>query len=165
MGLQEGMGESKNGDGLLGIPSATTIDDVGYTVPNLDEAVAFFTDVLGFEVASRHEDPVEFPEDDRMTRWFGVHPRASVRRYAFLRRGAASTIELVEWHAPDRNTVLPEVSDAGGHHLALAVTDLNAARAYLASQAGVRVQEPSDPGFFFFFTPWGLPMQIVASSR
>ena len=38
-----------------GIPTAISIDHYGYVVPDLDQAVAFFTDVLGFELLSLDE--------------------------------------------------------------------------------------------------------------
>ena len=38
-----------------GIPTAINIDHYGYVVPNLDQAVAFFIDVLGFELLSIDE--------------------------------------------------------------------------------------------------------------
>src|SRR5215468_7632375 len=58
-----------------GIPTAISIDHYGYVVPDLDQAVAFFTDVLGFELLSL-DDPIAFG-DDSFARWYHVHPRAS----------------------------------------------------------------------------------------
>lgn len=140
-----------------GIPTAINIDHYGYVVPDLDQAVNFFTQVLGFELISL-DDPIEFP-DDRLTRWYGVHPRASAR-FAFLRYGRA-TIELTEWHAPDQNTVAPSNSDVGGRHVAIAVTDVDAAMVYLQAQPGVTVLEKSVWNFVYFTTPWGMTLQIV----
>jgi 2-epi-5-epi-valiolone epimerase len=140
-----------------GIPTAVTIDHYGYVVPDLHQAVAFFTDVLGFELLSL-DDPIEFG-DDSFARWYHVHPRTSAR-FAFLRYGLA-IIEFTEWHTPDQNMVVPSNSDLGGRHFAIAVTDVDAAMTYLKAQPGVTVFERSVWNFVYFTTPWGMTLQIV----
>lgn len=143
-----------------GIPTATAVDHVGYVVPDMEQAIGFFTEVLGFTLLTL-DGPLTFP-DDRMTRWWGVHPRAAAR-FAYLRYGQA-VVELTEWRTPDQNTHVPNNSDLGGRHIALAVTDLDAATAYLKSQAGVTVFERSEWGFVYFTTPWGMLLQIVPAT-
>ena len=140
-----------------GIPTAISIDHYGYVVPDLDQAVAFFTDVLGFELLSL-DDPIEFG-DDSLARWYHVHPRASAR-FAFLRYGPA-IIELTQWHTPDQNMLAPSNSDLGGRHFAIAVMDVDAAMAYLKAQPGVTVFERSVWNFVYFTTPWGMTLQIL----
>jgi catechol 2,3-dioxygenase-like lactoylglutathione lyase family enzyme len=140
-----------------GIPTAIAIDHYGYVVPDLDQAVAFFTAVLGFELLSL-DDPIAFA-DNSLTRWYAVHSRASIR-FAFLRYGGA-IIELAEWQTPDQNTVVPSNSDLGGRHFAIAVTDVDAAMAYLKAQPSVTVFERSVWNFVYFTTPWGMTLQIV----
>ncbi|HEY0738258.1 MAG TPA: VOC family protein [Herpetosiphonaceae bacterium] len=143
---------------LQGIPTAIRLDHYGYVVPDLDQAVAFFTQVLGFELISLDHQPLAF-SDDRLARWYNVHPRASAR-FAFVRYGR-DTVELTEWHAPDQNTVTPTNSDLGGRHLAIAVADVDAAIAYLQAQPGVTVFEKSVWNFAYFSTPWGMTLQVV----
>src|SRR5690349_12573806 len=143
-----------------GIPTATTIDHYGYVVPNLEQAVDFFTRVLGFELISLDEHPIAFP-DDSLTRWYRVHPRATAR-FAFVRYGRA-TVEFTEWQTPDQNTAVPSNSDLGGRHFAIAVTDVDAAMAYLKAQPGVTVFERSIWNFVYFTTPWGMTLQVVQS--
>lgn len=140
-----------------GIPTAINIDHYGYVVPDVEQAVDFFTRVLGFDLVSL-DDPIAFP-DDRLARWYNVDPRATAR-FAFVRYGR-DTIELVEWRTPNQNTVVPSNSDLGGRHLAIAVTDVDAAVAYLKEQPGVTVFEKSEWGFAYFTTPWGMTLQIV----
>ena len=140
-----------------GIPTAVSIDHYGYVVPDLDQAVAFFTNVLGFALLSL-DDPITF-SDDSLARWYHVHPRASAR-FAFLGYGPA-IVELTQWHTPDQNTMTPLNSDLGGRHFAIAVTDVDAAIAYLTAQPGVKVFERSVWNFVYFTTPWGMTLQIV----
>jgi catechol 2,3-dioxygenase-like lactoylglutathione lyase family enzyme len=71
-----------------GIPTAINIDHYGYVVPDLEQAVAFFTDALGFELLSL-DDPIAF-SDDSLARWYHVHPRAAAR-FAFLRMALRSS--------------------------------------------------------------------------
>src|SRR3712207_8328500 len=35
------------------LPTASAVDHVGFNVPDLDQAIAFFTDVLGFTLVDR----------------------------------------------------------------------------------------------------------------
>jgi catechol 2,3-dioxygenase-like lactoylglutathione lyase family enzyme len=140
-----------------GIPTTITIDHHGYVVPDLDQAVAFFTDVLGFELLSL-DGPIAFG-DDSFARWYHVHPRASAR-FAYLRYGHA-IVELTEWHTPGQKTAVPSNSDLCGRHFAIAVTDVDAAMAYLKAQPGVTVFERSVWNFVYFTTPWGMTLQIV----
>jgi len=148
-----------------GIPSATHVDHIGLTVPDLDEAVAFFVDVLGCELAYEL-GPIE-REDDVFERQLGVHPRASMR-VATLRCGPVTNLEVFEYTAPDQKTKLPKNSDHGGHHLAFFVTDMKAAVAYLREQPGVTVlgDPQTDSGLIegnewvYFLAPWGLQMEV-----
>jgi catechol 2,3-dioxygenase-like lactoylglutathione lyase family enzyme len=144
-----------------GIPTAISIDHYGYVVPDLDQAVAFFTTVLGFELLAL-DDPIAFG-DDSLARWYHVHPRASAR-FAFLRYGSA-VVEFTEWHAPDQKTATPSNSDLGGRHFAIAVTDVDAAITYLKAQPGVTLFERSVWNFVYFTTPWGMTLQIVQPQR
>ena len=141
-----------------GIPSAIRLDHYGYVVPDLAQAVAFFTEVLGFELVSLDNTPLAF-SDDRLARWYNVHPRATAR-FAFLRYGQ-DIVELTEWRTPDQNTVTPTNSDLGGRHFAIAVSDVDAAMAYLQAQPGVTVFEKSAWNFVYFATPWGMTLQVV----
>lgn len=154
-----------------GIPSATNIDHAGYTVPNLDEAVAFFTDVLGCDLLYK-AGPYEDAASDSLVRILNVHPRASVR-LAVLRCGPTNNIELVEFRAPDQNAALTKLSDVGGRHLAFHVTDLQAAIAYLKTQPEVHVLETISPTegeeagvtTTYFVTPWGMYMELITRPK
>jgi catechol 2,3-dioxygenase-like lactoylglutathione lyase family enzyme len=140
-----------------GIPTAINIDHFGYVVPDIEQAVAFFVDVLGFELLSL-DAPIAF-SDDSFARWYRVHPRASAR-FAYLRYGRA-VVEFTEWSAPDQNTTIPSNGDLGGRHFAIAVADVDAAMAYLKAQPGVTVFERSAWNFVYFTTPWGMTLQVV----
>jgi catechol 2,3-dioxygenase-like lactoylglutathione lyase family enzyme len=155
-------------DSPAGIPGARSVHHVAYTVPDLDEAVAFFTDVIGAQLAYRL-GPVEDKTGTWMKRQLNVHPDASAS-IAMLRLGPVTNLELFEYQAPEQNRVLPRNSDWGGHHLAIYVEDVDAAVAYLREQPGVVVLgEPQtiDDGpiagdrWVYFTTPWGMQMEVL----
>ena len=134
------------------------VDHVGFVVPDLDAAVAFFVDALGFEDIERR-GTLGDDAGDQMTTRLGVHPRA-VARYAFVQRGTAR-VELLQWTAPDRHADPPRNSDAGGRHLALAVDDVGVLVDRLAAIDGVEVREANERGFVYVRTPFGLEVQLI----
>lgn len=150
------------------IPTVRNVDHVGYTVPNLDEAIDFFIDVLGCELLFKG-GPFEYPNSDWMKTHLNADKDASLN-LAMLRCGPVTNIELLEFKASNQNQVLPKNSDFGGHHLAFYVTDIDVAVAYLRKQPGVKVlgeptkvtNQPNEGyTFVYFLTPWGLQMELV----
>jgi len=152
----------------MSLPGVRTVDHVGLSVPDLDEAVTFFVEVLGAIEVFRH-GPYG-PSGQHSVRHFDRHPDSVVEGIAMLRLGSMN-IEVLEYSAPDQVTTWPSTSDFGGHHLALYVDDMAAAVAHLIGR-GVRVLgDPMDlPGpeggpdaqFVFFRAPWGLFCELVS---
>lgn len=150
-----------------GIPGARAVHHVAYTVPDLNQAVQFFTDVIGAELVYRL-GPVH-SQGDWMTRQLGVAAEAHAQ-IAMLRLGPVTNLELFEYTAPGQRRSLPRNSDWGGHHLAIYVTDVDAALAYLRTQPGVRVLGepqtiPDGPiagdRWVYFLTPWGMQLELI----
>jgi catechol 2,3-dioxygenase-like lactoylglutathione lyase family enzyme len=151
------------------IPSFDTLDHIGITVPDLEQAVAFFSTVLGAEEWYR-EGP---STDDGDALWgeLRVNPRASVR-LAMLKLGSSTTIELLQYDVPtgEATTIAPRNSDHSAAHVGLRVRDIDAAAAYLRTAPGVevldgpvRVDGGTSDGlrWIYFITPWGLMMELV----
>jgi catechol 2,3-dioxygenase-like lactoylglutathione lyase family enzyme len=151
-----------------GVPGATAVHHVAYTVPNLDQAVKFFTEVFGAELVYVL-GPVQDGEGDWMTRQLGV-PADAKAYIAMLRLGPVTNLELFEYVAPGQRQSLPCNSDWGGHHLAIYVTDVDVAVTYLRTQPGVRILgEPqtivdgpiAGNRWVYFVTPWGMQMELI----
>lgn len=151
-----------------GLPGLHGTDHIGFTVPDLGEAVDFFVNVIGCE-AFYDLGPFEF-DDDWMERQLNVHPRTVMRRLKFLRCRHGSNFEIFEYEAPDQNTRQPKNSDIGGHHLAFYVDDMDAALAYLRDR-GVRILgEPvvrtagpsAGQTWVYFLAPWGMQFELVS---
>lgn len=151
-----------------GLPGLRGTDHIGITVPNLDEAVHFFVEVIGcepfYEIGPLQAD------DNWMAERLNVHPRAIMRRLKFLRCGAGINLEIFEYQSPDQRHEPPRNSDIGGHHLAFYVDDMAKAAAHLANH-GVRMmgeptlrREGPNAGqtWVYFLTPWGLQCELVS---
>ncbi len=152
-----------------GVPTALGIDHVAVTVPDLAQAIAFFSSVLGWdEVFS--VGPISDPTGDWMTVHLDVEPRASLK-LAMMRAGPTQNVELFEYSAKDQVKAPPRNSDVGGHHLAIYVADMEQAVAYLVGVPGVRVLGKPTPmtegpnageTICYFKTPWGMQMELVS---
>lgn len=151
-----------------GLPGLAGTDHIGFTVPNLEEAVQFFVEVIGCEPF--YELGPFQSDDDWMEKHLNVDPRAVMKRLKFLRCRNGSNFEIFEYEAPDQNCEQPRNSDVGGHHLAFYVEDIDAAVAYLKSK-GVRVLgEPTvrtagpsaGQSWVYFLAAWGMQFELVS---
>jgi glyoxylase I family protein len=147
------------------------VEHIGLTVPDIEAATKFFVDVLGAEVL--FEVGPFASDDDWMEKHLGVHPRAVIRRLRMLRLAAGPSVELFEYSAPDQNHERPRNSDAGGHHLAFYVTEMDAAVDHL-KRHGVEVlgdpttlTEGASAGltWVYFLAPWGLQLELVSAPK
>ena len=151
-----------------GIPGLRGTDHIGFTVPDLAQAIDFFVEVLGCEPFYQL-GPFQ-ADDDWMQVHLAVHPRAVMKKLRFLRCGNGANFEVFEYASPDQVRTPPKNSDVGGHHLAFYVDDMNAALAHLR-QHGVAIQgEPtvrtSGPNagqtWVYFQAPWGMQFELVS---
>ncbi len=151
-----------------GLPGLRGTDHIGFTVPDLDQAVAFFVDVIGCEP---FYDLGPFSSDgDWMATHLNVPARAVMKRLKFLRCRHGANFEIFEYQAPGQNTAQPRNSDVGGHHLAFYVDDMAAALDHLRAH-GVRILgEPTlrtagpsaGQTWVYFLAPWGMQLELVS---
>jgi catechol 2,3-dioxygenase-like lactoylglutathione lyase family enzyme len=149
------------------LPGAYAFDHAGFTVPDLEEAVAFFTG-LGCELLYR-EGPYQDEQGDSMRRQVAVHPRSTCR-LAMLRFGSTTTLELLEYRSPDAASVPPKNSDHSAAHLGFRVRDIETATEHMRRLPGVQVLEgpvevPDGPSaglrWVYVIAPWGLQLELV----
>jgi glyoxylase I family protein len=154
----------------MGLPGLRRLDHVGFTVPDLDEATRFLTDVLGCEhLYSLGPFGAEDADDDWMREHLNVDPRATIPENRLFRCGEQTIFEVFAYVAPSRRLDPPRNSDVGGHHVSLYVDDLDAAVAYLR-EAGIRVLgEPTasrgpheGQRWVYFLAPWGMQFELVS---
>ncbi|MFN6979247.1 MAG: VOC family protein [Gemmobacter sp.] len=151
------------------LPGMRGVDHIGITVPDLTEAQAFFTDILGCQRALAF-GPFRDDQGSFMADVLDVDPRAVINEIVLMRCGFGSNIELFSYTAPDQQTVRPRNSDIGGHHIAIYVDDIAAAADYLKSR-GIRTLAgpiPVDAGpaagqsILYFYAPWGLQLEAIS---
>jgi len=106
---------------------ATAVDAVGFTVSDLDQALAFYTSVLPFTKVSTAE--VAGRPYELLTGLFGARSRV-----ARLRLGS-ETIELTEFLSPRGRPMPPDVraNDRIFQHIAIVVSDVTRAYELLRS--------------------------------
>jgi catechol 2,3-dioxygenase-like lactoylglutathione lyase family enzyme len=160
---------SKQALGADGLPGLRGLDHVGVTVPDMDQAVKFFTEVLGCKKVTSF-GPISDDKGSFMRDVLDVHPRAVITEITLIRCGMGSNIELFSYKSPDQQVLQPKNSDVGGHHIAFYVDDIQAADAYLRAR-GVRtffgpipIEEGPAAGqaILYFLAPWGLQMEVIS---
>lgn len=150
------------------IPGLTGIEHIGLTVPDIEAASRFFSDVLGAE-AIYDIGPFESP-DDWMAQHLAVHPRARINKLRVMKVGNGPVLELFEFASPDQDTRRPKNSDFGGWHMAFYVEDMDKALAALKThdvtiQSGpVLMTEGPSAGlqWLYFQSPWGQQLELVS---
>jgi catechol 2,3-dioxygenase-like lactoylglutathione lyase family enzyme len=150
-----------------GVPGARRVDHVALTVPDLDRATDFAVRVLGGELVYRL--PPLAHDDDWMRDHLDVHPRASAE-IALVRLGPTTNLELFAYRSPDHRAVPPRPHDPGSVHLALWVSDVDAAVSALRERGPWRPYGPARtvprglPGagirWVRVTTPWGVPLEL-----
>ncbi|WP_191836836.1 VOC family protein [Mesorhizobium sp.] len=151
------------------IPGMRGHDHTGITVPDMKQAVDFFTEVVGCKKAMSF-GPFADDKGTFMQDVLGVDPKAVIEQITMVRCGSGSNIELFKYTAPDQKDLTPKNSDIGGFHIALYVDDVAAAKAYLDGK-GVKtrmgplpVKEGPAAGqtILYFQAPWGLQLEAIS---
>ena len=149
------------------LPGLRGVDHIGITVPNMEQATAFFVDVLGCELLYEREPP----EDDTPRDRLGVPADSRIQAVRFLRCANGANIELFEFYSPDQREESPRPSDVGIQHLAVYVDNLDAAAEHLRRH-GVNLMSGPNPlpgpeagegnRFIYARTPWGLTIELIS---
>jgi catechol 2,3-dioxygenase-like lactoylglutathione lyase family enzyme len=151
------------------IPGMRGHDHTGITVPDMKQAVDFFTEVVGCKKAMSF-GPFADDKGTFMQDVLGVDPKAVIEQITMVRCGTGSNIELFKYTAPDQKDVTPKNSDIGGFHIAFYVDDVAAAKAYLDAK-GVKTRMgpiPVSDGpaagqtILYFQAPWGLQLEAIS---
>jgi glyoxylase I family protein len=159
------------------MPGVEGMDHVGLTVPNLDDAVAFYSTLLSAKEIFRLGpfDAREFPEVDGKD-WSLAHVNVADGRFtlAMLEYGNGSRLELFQYDRPvDRQDKPPKNSDLGGHHIAFKVTNLDKvlelrAEYGLTFMAGpIEITEGPAAGqrIIYVLDPWNNQLELVEYER
>jgi len=156
-----------------GLPGFSHVEHIGLTVPDLNGAVAFYTEVLGGVELYRIGpfDAAQMPRTADRRDWTESHLNLAGARFtiAMLQFGPNVMLELIQYDKPDnRRTVPPLNADVGAHHITLRVENIDQAISYLRSKGVDLMDGPVvvDSGpvaglkWIYFLDPWGNTMEL-----
>lgn len=142
------------------------VDHVAYSVPDLEQAVHFFRDVLGAELLYRRAGGTLGAAEARA---YGVREGASFT-LAKLRL-AGTKLELFAYREAGGDAGMAPNARPGGGHIGLKVADTEAARARLAAEPGVTLlgeistlpegHPLAGRRWLYFLTPWGQQLELL----
>ncbi len=150
---------------MSGLPGLRGGEHIGLTVPDLDDAERFICDVLGGVMVF---DGGTISDPETIQNILGAEPGDKCR-YRFYRLGTGLNLEVFEFETANPGK-MPCNHQAGGHHLALYVDDIEAAVAHLEAHS-VEIAGPyqhitegpaAGSDWVYFRAPWGLQLELVS---
>ena len=162
--------ETSGSSNLPPVVDPAHVDHIGFAVPDMDQALKFFVDVMGCEHLY-DLGPFSDPNGTWMQDNLDVHPEARINRIAILRGPGGVSFEIFDYESPDQVKHWPRMSDYGGFHIAFYVPDMRVALTALRER-GVRLLGEAKDGigpesgkesyFAHFLTPWGQVLEYVS---
>jgi catechol 2,3-dioxygenase-like lactoylglutathione lyase family enzyme len=146
-------------------PIVRGMDHVGITVSDMDKAVKFFSEALGYKKVTEI-GPINVDEGWRKT--YHLRQGSNPQRIVSLRGGNGSNIELFQFDSSNGSKEQPYQDDAGWYHIAFYTDDIDKAVALLKSK-GIRIigeifrntEGPtSGESWVYFESPWGTQMEL-----
>jgi catechol 2,3-dioxygenase-like lactoylglutathione lyase family enzyme len=146
-------------------PDLLGVDHVGINVPDLNQAVTFFTDVLGFTPVTQL-GPV--PLDAAWKQANHLHAGTGPVTIKMVRAGTGASIELFHYQASEGSQQQPGGDDIGATHISFYTSDIKASVAYMKSKGVKFLGEPllmtsgntAGETWVYFETPWGSKMEL-----
>jgi catechol 2,3-dioxygenase-like lactoylglutathione lyase family enzyme len=161
-----GVADKHDAEGRLGLVG---MDHVRITVPDINQAIEWFEDVMG-AAAPLTFGPFSDPVGTFMHDLLDVDPKAVIEQITMLRIGRSANIELFRYDAPDQRRTFPRNSDWTGHHIAFYVTDIADAVEYMASRGVQKFLGPvpitdgpaAGQTINYFRTPFGTYIELIS---
>lgn len=161
-----------------GLPGFSYVDHVALTVPDLDAAVTFYTDLLGgielYRVGPL--DAAELPLMPDGRDWSEAHVNVGSARLtiSMLHISDHLRLQLLRYEKPANGRAEPPRNcDIGAHHIAFKVQDIDVATAYLkrknlrvmAGPFELREGPAKSLRIQYFLDPWGNQLELVEYGR
>ena len=143
---------------------------IGFTVPDMEQAVAFLTDIFG-AVTVMDCGAVDV-DDDFMLRHLGVPDGCKITDQRVLQVGRGGSLELFQYSGVSEPTPIKHNGEVGAMHIAFEVEDAFAAAERLRER-GVDVLDgptlieggPMDQLVWMYLrSPWGQYLEIVSAN-
>lgn len=143
------------------------LDHVGFTVSDLDRALSFYRDLLGFELLW------ERAYEEEYVRSLVAYPGLRLRCAYLKLPGTTVRLELLEYQMVPRVTVDMHLANPGNAHLCLKVDDIDALYDRLTAAGVKSLSSPvtSTAGFYkgsktvYVRDPDGISLQLVERAR
>jgi len=161
----------------MGLPGCRRVDHVAITVPDLNAAIQFYSEVFGGREVWRLGplDSAQLPRASDGRDWTDAYLNVPGARltFAMLDVPPNMKLELFEYELPkDARHQPPRNCDWGGHHIAFAVDDLEAAVEYVKSK-GLRLMEgpivaeypPVGALVNYVLDPWGNQIELIQYTK
>ncbi|TDW46649.1 catechol 2,3-dioxygenase-like lactoylglutathione lyase family enzyme [Flavobacterium sp. 270] len=153
--------EAQNTAGIIGI------DHVGINVPDLNQGITFFSDVLGFKPVTQL-GPI--PLDASWKEANHINPATGAVTIKMINAGTGASIEVFSYADNKGSKVHPNSDDIGASHIAFYTSDINESVKYLKSKGVKILGEPyltpsgdtAGESWVYFETPWGSKMELVS---
>lgn len=149
------------------LPGRLSVDHVGYTVPDLEQALDLFINAFGCELVF-----MGGPYDDAGYIWPGDDkPAETPMRCALLTHCGTMNIELLEYNNPSQeNAVSPRPCERGGAHICFFSENIEEAVNVLRDREDVlvmgNVEKETDGAicgadWIYTVTTWGLVIELM----
>ncbi len=145
------------------------LQHIGFTVPNMQQAVDFFTNVFG-AVTIMECGSVDV-DDDFMKRRLGVPAGCKIKDQRVLQIGDGGALELFEYSGADGAPAIKHNGEVGAMHIAFEVEDAFEA-AERMRESGVDILEgptlieggPMDGLVWLYLrAPWGQYLEVLSA--
>jgi catechol 2,3-dioxygenase-like lactoylglutathione lyase family enzyme len=142
---------------------------IGFTVPDMAQAVAFFTDVFGavtiMECGSIDAD------DEYMLRHLGVPAGCKITDMRVIRTGRGGSLELFQYSGP-QGAGIKTNNEVGAMHIAFEVEDAYATAKRLTDSGDDVLEGPTlvqggamdQLVWMYLRAPWGQCLEIVSAN-
>lgn len=149
------------------LPGRVAVDHMGYTVPDLAQALDLFINVFGCEMVF-----MGGPYDDAGYIWPGEeHPAETPMRCAVLTHGETTNIELLEYENPSQKEVVPpRPCEKGGAHICFYAEDIEGVVQALRAREDILIMGDVEKevggaidsaDWIYTVTTWGLVIEIM----
>lgn len=145
----------------------TKAHHMGLQVADLDRSVAFYRDILGFEVAFAWNPQAAY------IRELVGYPDADIHAAILRLPGSDVMLELLEYRNVERAPVDTRTANPGTAHIAFFVDDLDALYAHLAARGVRSVSPPVTPTIgpneggraVYLIDPDGIRVELIQARR
>lgn len=147
--------------------SITRAHHMGLQVANLDRSVAFYRDVLGFEIVFAWNPQAAY------IRELVGYPEADIHAAILRLPGTDVMLELLDYRNVDRTPVDTRTANPGTAHIAFFVDDLDTLYADLVARGVRSVSEPVTPTIgpnrggraVYLLDPDGIRVELIETRR